>query len=98
MVPPVLRIASLVPGATEIVFALGLGDSVVGVTHECDWPQEATTRPAVTASLIDSERLTSLEIDRAVSAAAGNGSPLYAIDEETWRGIEADSVLVQELC
>jgi iron complex transport system substrate-binding protein len=93
-----VRICSLVPAATEIVFALGLGDRVVGVTHECDWPPEATSRPAVTASLIESDRLTSLEIDRAVSEAAGNGKPLYAIDEERWRELEADVVLVQELC
>lgn len=93
-----MRICSLVPAATEIVFALGLGDRVVGVTHECDWPPEATSRPAVTASLIESDRLTSLEIDRAVSEAAGNGKPLYAIDEERWRELEADVVLVQELC
>jgi iron complex transport system substrate-binding protein len=93
-----MRICSLVPGATEMVFALGLGDQVVGVTHECDWPPEAATRPAVTASLIDSERLTSLEIDRAVSTAAANGRPLYAVAEETWRAIDADVVLVQELC
>jgi iron complex transport system substrate-binding protein len=93
-----VRICSLVPAATEIAFALGLGDRVVGVTHECDWPPEATTRPAVTASLIESDRLTSLEIDRAVSEAAGNGKPLYAIDEDRWRELEADVVLVQELC
>ena len=93
-----MRICSLVPAATEIVFALGLGDRVVGVTHECDWPPEATARPTVTASLIESDRLTSLEIDRAVSEAAGNGKPLYAIDEERWRELEADIVLVQELC
>jgi iron complex transport system substrate-binding protein len=93
-----VRICSLVPAATEIVFALGLGDRVVGVTHECDWPPEATSRPAVTASLIESDRLSSLEIDRAVSEAAGNGKPLYAIDEERWRELEADVVLVQELC
>jgi iron complex transport system substrate-binding protein len=93
-----VRICSLVPAATEIVFALGLGDRIVGVTHECDWPPEATSRPAVTASLIESDRLTSLEIDRAVSEAAGNGKPLYAIDEERWRELEADVVLVQELC
>jgi iron complex transport system substrate-binding protein len=93
-----VRICSLVPAATEIVFALGLGDRVVGVTHECDWPPEATTLPTVTASLIESDRLTSLEIDRAVSEAAGNGKPLYAIDEDRWRELEPDVVLVQELC
>ena len=93
-----MRICSLVPGATEIVFALGLGDQVVGVTHECDWPHEATTRPAVTAALIESDRLSSAEIDHAVSSAVGNGRPLYAIDEDTWSEIDADVVLVQELC
>jgi iron complex transport system substrate-binding protein len=93
-----MKICSLVPGATEIVFALGLGDQVVGVTHECDWPHEAGTRPAVTASLIDSDGLSSAEIDRAVTTAAANGRALYAIDEEAWRQIEADVVLVQELC
>jgi iron complex transport system substrate-binding protein len=93
-----VRICSLVPAATEIVFALGLGDRVVGVTHECDWPPEATSRPAVTAARIESDRLTSLEIDRAVSEAVGNGKPLYAIDAEGWRELEADIVLVQELC
>jgi iron complex transport system substrate-binding protein len=93
-----VKICSLVPAATDIAFALGLGDSVVGVTHECDWPYEATTRPAVTASLVDSESLSSIEIDRAVSTAAANGRPLYAIDEEAWRNVDADVVLVQELC
>ena len=93
-----MKICSLVPGATEIVFALGLGDRVVGVTHECDWPHEATTRPSVTASLIDSGGLSSVEIDRAVSTAVVDGRPLYAIDEGAWREIEADVVLVQELC
>jgi iron complex transport system substrate-binding protein len=93
-----VRICSLVPAATEIVFALGLGDRVVGVTHECDWPAETAGLPAVTASLIESHELTSVEIDRAVSEAAGNGKPLYAIDEERWGEIDADVVLVQELC
>jgi iron complex transport system substrate-binding protein len=93
-----VRICSLVPGATEIAFALGLGDQVVGVTHECDWPPEATARPAVTASLVETDELSSVEIDRAVRSAVGNGRPLYAIDEETWREIDADVVLVQELC
>jgi iron complex transport system substrate-binding protein len=93
-----MRICSLVPGATEIVFALGLGDDLVGVTHECDWPEEARRRPAVTASLVDSDTLTSVEIDRTVSEASQNGRPLYAIDEKQWREIDADVVLVQEVC
>jgi iron complex transport system substrate-binding protein len=93
-----VRICSLVPGATETLFALGLGDHVVGVTHECDWPPEAAERPAVTASLLDSAELTSAEIDRAVVDAARGGSPLYAVDAETWDQIDADVVVAQELC
>jgi len=93
-----VRICSLVPAATEILFALGLGDRVVGVTHECDWPPEAASRRAVTASLVETGDLTSEEIDRAVSAAAGEGRPLYAISEEVWAEVDADVVVTQELC
>jgi iron complex transport system substrate-binding protein len=93
-----VRICSLVPAATEILFALGLGDRVVGVTHECDWPPEAASRPAVTASLVESGDLTSEEIDRAVATAAGEGRPLYAISDEVWGEIDASVVVTQELC
>jgi len=93
-----VRICSLVPAATETLFALGLGDQVVGVTHECDWPPEAAERPAVTAALVETAELTSAEIDRAVADAAGNGKPLYAVDSEVWAQIEADVVIAQELC
>ena len=59
-----MRICSLLPGATEIAFALGLGDDVVGVTHECDYPAEAKQKPVIVRSSIDSHQMTSLEIDR----------------------------------
>ena len=93
-----MRICSLVPAATEIIFSLGLGDRVVGVTHECDWPPEAAARPAVTASLLESGDLASVDIDRAVAEAARNGKPLYGIDAERWAEIDADVVVAQELC
>jgi iron complex transport system substrate-binding protein len=93
-----VRICSLVPGATEVLFALGLGESVVGVTHECDWPPEAAALPRVTASELESDDLTSAEIDAAVVESAREGKPLYAIDEAVWEGIEADVVVAQELC
>jgi iron complex transport system substrate-binding protein len=93
-----VRICSLVPAATEILFSLGLGKQVVGVTHECDWPPEAAERPAVTASLLDSSELTSAEIDSAVVEAAQDGKPLYAIDAATWEQIDADVVVAQDLC
>jgi iron complex transport system substrate-binding protein len=93
-----MRICSLVPAATEILFALGLGDEVVGVTHECDWPPEAAERQVVTASLVETGELASAEIDRAVAEAAQDGRTLYAVDEQTWAEIDADIVVVQELC
>jgi iron complex transport system substrate-binding protein len=93
-----VKICSLVPAATEILFALGLGEHVVGVTHECDWPPEAATRAKVTASFVESGELTSAEIDRAVAEAAAGGKPLYAIDETVWAEIDADVVVAQELC
>lgn len=93
-----MRICSLVPAATEILFALGLGDRVVGVTHECDWPSEAAARPVVTASLVQTGDLGSEAIDRAVSATARDDLPLYAIEEERWAEVNADVVVMQELC
>jgi iron complex transport system substrate-binding protein len=93
-----MRICSLVPAATEILFTLGLGDRVVGVTHECDWPPEVEERPRVTASLLQTGDLSSAEIDRAVAEAAGDGRPLYAVDADVWAQIDADVVLTQELC
>jgi iron complex transport system substrate-binding protein len=93
-----VRICSLVPGATEVLFGLGLGESVVGVTHECDWPPEAATRQQVTASELQSGDLPSAEIDRAVAEAAHDGKALYAIDESVWEEIQADVVVAQELC
>jgi iron complex transport system substrate-binding protein len=93
-----VRICSLVPAATEALFAIGLGDQVVGVTHECDWPPEAASRPVVTASLIQTGDLTSAAVDRAVAEAARDGRPLYAIDEQRWAEIDADVVVMQELC
>ena len=93
-----MRICSLVPAATEILFAIGRGDDVVGVSHECDWRPEAATRPAVTAALVETGDLSGAEIDRVVAEAAREGKPLYAIDEEVWTEIDADVVVAQGLC
>jgi iron complex transport system substrate-binding protein len=93
-----MRICSLVPAATEVVFAIGLGDRVVGVTHECDWPPEASRLPQVTASLVQTGDLSSAEIDATVAAAARDEKPLYGIDADLWAEIDADVVITQELC
>jgi iron complex transport system substrate-binding protein len=93
-----MRVCSLLPGATEIAFALGLGDDVVGVTHECDYPAEARQKPIVVRSLIDSNRMTSLEIDRWVSERLRSNKGLYVIDEKRLREAAPDVILTQGLC
>jgi iron complex transport system substrate-binding protein len=93
-----MRICSLLPGATEIAFALGLGDDVVGVSHECDYPAEARQKPVIVRSLIDSHRMTSHEIDRWVSERLRNNQGLYMIDEERLREAAPDVILTQGLC
>jgi iron complex transport system substrate-binding protein len=93
-----MRVCSLLPGATEIAFALGLGNDVVGVTHECDYPAEARQKPVVVRSLVDSNRMTSLEIDRWVSERLRSNKGLYVIDEKRLREAAPDVILTQGLC
>jgi iron complex transport system substrate-binding protein len=93
-----MRIVSLLPSATEIVCALGLGDELVGVTHECDWPPEAVGKPVVTRDTQDLGGRTSGDIHRLVTAAMHGGSSLYELDEEKLAAAEPDLILTQELC
>jgi len=92
-----LRIVSLLPSSTEIVYALGLGDALVGVTHECDFPPAARALPAVTSSGIPSAA-TPGEIDRHVRASVHAGSSLYALDANALAALRPTLVLTQELC
>src|SRR5213083_1670702 len=93
-----MRICSLLPSATEIVAALGLVDSLVAVSEECDWPPDVRGLPVVTASRVDADRLSSLEIEQAVRAAVSDGRPLYAIDRDLLEELEPDLILTQNLC
>ncbi len=93
-----MRICSLLPSATEIVASLGLAESLVAVSEECDWPPEVRGLPVVTASRVDTARLSSLEIDQAVREAVEDGRPLYAIDRELLEELEPDLILTQNLC
>ena len=93
-----MRICSLLPSATEIVAELGLADSLVGISEECDWPPEVRGLPVVTASRVDTTQLPSLEIDKAVREAVGDGRPLYAIDRESLETLRPDLILTQNLC
>ncbi len=93
-----MRICSLLPSATEIVANLGLVESLVGVSEECDWPPEVRDVPVVTASRVDTTRLSSLQIDKAVREAVGDGRPLYAIDRALLETLQPDLILTQNLC
>jgi iron complex transport system substrate-binding protein len=93
-----MRIVSLLPSATEIVCALGLGDELVGVTHECDWPPEVVGKPVMTASAFDHSSSTSAEIHRLVRDAVHGGSSLYALDEAALEAARPDLIVTQELC
>ena len=93
-----MRICSLLPGATEIAFALGLGDQIVGVTHECDYPPEATQKSILVHSSIDPAHMTASEIDRKVGALLEGGKGLYHIDVAAWRAADPDVILTQGLC
>ena len=92
-----MRIASLLPSATEIVYALGLGEELIAVTHECDYPPGAASKPAVTRSLLRSD-LPSAEIDRAVRASARDAHTIYELNAELLTGLAPDVVLTQSLC
>lgn len=93
-----MRIVSLVPGATEMLFALGLGDRVVGVSHECDYPAEARGLPHVTRANLDLDGLEGDAIDAAVGAALAGGRPLYSVDLDAVLRLEPDLVVAQDVC
>lgn len=94
-----MRILSLLPSATEIVYELGLGDDLVGVTFECDYPPEATSKPVVVHSAMPAGRpLSSREIDDAVRERMDARAPLYALDRERIERLHPDVVLTQDLC
>ena len=93
-----MRICSLLPSATEIVFALGLGDDLVGVSYACDYPEEAASRPVVSHSLRNVKHLDSGEIDALVQQARANNNPMYWIDEELLARLRPDLIITQELC
>ena len=93
-----MRICSLLPSATEIVFALGLGDDLVGVSYACDYPDEAASRPVVSHSLRNVKHLDSGEIDALVQQARANNNPMYWIDEELLARLRPDLIITQELC
>ncbi|HET8564933.1 MAG TPA: cobalamin-binding protein [Solirubrobacterales bacterium] len=92
-----MRIVSLVPSATEMLFALGLGEDVVGVTHECDYPPAAAELPQLTGTVLP-PGLTAGEIDAAVKEVVGQGRALYSLDEEKLAELAPDLIVTQAVC
>jgi iron complex transport system substrate-binding protein len=92
-----MKICSLLPSATEILFALGLGEQVAGVSHECDFPPEAESRPVLIKSRITDTK-SAASIDRQVSEFLARGESLYSVDLELLRRIDPDVIVTQDLC
>ncbi|MCY3986208.1 MAG: cobalamin-binding protein [Candidatus Dadabacteria bacterium] len=94
-----MRICSLLPSSTEIVFALGLEDHLVAVTHECDYPPEARKKPVVVNSILEGRgKLSSARIDEFISRSRAEGKSVYMIDSERLRKIKPDIIITQGLC
>ena len=93
-----MRIVSLLPSATEIVYALGLGDELVGVTHECDYPPEARDFPRVTRAVRDDGRAEAHALHRLVEGSAQTGTSIYTLDEAALLAARPDLILTRALC
>jgi len=93
-----LRLISFLPSATEMVFALGLGDQLVGVSNECDFPVAAKTKPVVVKPVLPLEKMSLCEIDAAVAEHIGSGQNLYQVDERLLEQLAPTHILTQALC
>lgn len=92
-----MRICSLLPSATEILYALGLGECVVGVTHECDYPAEAAKKPALIRPRVDPQAAPA-EIDRQVGDLVARGESIYGVDADLLESLSPDLIVTQDLC
>ena len=93
-----MRICTFLPSATEIVYLLGLGDSLHGVSHECDFPSDAVAKPKVVRSRFDPDTLSSSEIDKLVTEMMMRGENIYEVDQDTLTEAQPDLVITQQLC
>ncbi len=93
-----MRICSFLPSATEMVYDLGLKDSLFGVTHECDYPPEARNKPHVVHSVFEGLEPTSGEISRVIAERLAEGLGIYEIDSELLKAAEPDLLITQAIC
>jgi iron complex transport system substrate-binding protein len=93
-----MRICSFLPSATEMVYALGLGDHLYGVSHECDYPPEARSKPVAVRSVLQNGEYSSAEIHQIIQERLKEGKGIYEIDETILREAQPDLLLTQELC
>ena len=93
-----MRIVSLLPSATEILFEIGLGDSVVGRSEECNWPSQVASLPVVSVARVRSAEVTGASIDAQVRAAMQADEQLYLIDDALLRELRPDVIVTQDLC
>jgi len=92
------RIVSFLPSATELLYELGAEDRLVGVTHECFYPEQARTKPRVINSVFDAEKMTSLQIDQKISALAREGKDVFVVQEENLKKANPDLIIAQGTC
>ena len=93
-----MRIISFLPAGTEMACALGLGDNLVGISHECDYPPEVRAKPVVVRPALPLEELSQREIDEQVTRRLRDGLSLYEVDEQQLRELEPDLIITQDLC
>ncbi len=94
----IMKICSLLPSSTEILYTLGLDEQIVAVTHECDYPPQTASKPQITESVMDHERMTSSEIDHRVSSNIGRHGSIYRLREDLLENLKPDLIITQELC
>src|SRR5205085_4820362 len=93
-----MRVVSLLPSATDVIYELGLFDSLVGVSEDCNWPHEVADKPLVARNRIDLSNLSAVEIDAIVTASRSSSHSLYSVDAELMSELEPDLVITQDLC
>jgi iron complex transport system substrate-binding protein len=93
-----MRIVSFLPSATELVFELGAGDDLVGVTHECLYPEQVKKKPRVISSVFDPETMTSRQIDDKITELAKSGAPIFLVHEDNIKNAKPDLIIGQGTC